>query len=92
VVTIPDFHFGQGQEIPADVGQFRLYTSLGQPALQLQDHRQERSEGGGYYVVDHRKRTLIAGLIDARAVTKWAGLPLSGFSATVARGKFPLKT
>ncbi len=35
LVTIPDFHFGQGQEIPAHAGPLKVPTSVSQPPLQL---------------------------------------------------------
>jgi hypothetical protein len=46
LVTIPDFHFGQGQEIPAHVGPLKVPTSVSQPPLQLnqQDQGQKRAK------------------------------------------------
>ena len=46
MLAVPHLHFGQGQEIPADVGPFRLYTPLSQAALELiQQHQgQKRAE------------------------------------------------
>ena len=45
-VTIPDFHFGQGQLIPAHVGPLKVPTPVSHPPLQLiqQDHGQKRAK------------------------------------------------